>query len=129
LPVQPSGRRRVLLVDDDQRLLTVLTDVLRSGGHQVTTAGDGEEALEMFDPEQHDVVITDLGMAARERLASGRAGEAARAGHARCSCSPAGAKASPPGGQQVRGPGAGQAHFRRRHPRAPRGLAAGASPE
>ena len=40
----------------------MLTDVLRSGGHQVTTASDGEEALEMFDPEQHDVVITDLGM-------------------------------------------------------------------
>jgi CheY-like chemotaxis protein len=62
LPVQPERAARVLLVDDDQRLLTVLTDVLRSGGHQVTTAGDGEEALEMFDPEQHDVVITDLGM-------------------------------------------------------------------
>src|SRR5215470_9977183 len=61
-PVQPERAARVLLVDDDQRLLTVLTDVLRSGGHQVTTAADGEEALEIFDPEQHDVVITDLGM-------------------------------------------------------------------
>lgn len=61
-PVQPERAAHVLLVDDDQRLLTVLTDVLRSGGHQVTTAGDGGEALEIFDPEQHDVVITDLGM-------------------------------------------------------------------
>ena len=60
--VRPERAARVLLVDDDQRLLTVLTDVLRSGGHQVTTAGDGEEALQIFDPEQHDVVITDLGM-------------------------------------------------------------------
>jgi signal transduction histidine kinase/CheY-like chemotaxis protein len=60
--VRPARAARVLLVDDDQRLLTVLTDVLRSGGHQVTTAGDGEEALQIFDPEQHDVVITDLGM-------------------------------------------------------------------
>ena len=61
-PVQPERAAHVLLVDDDQRLLSVLTDVLRSGGHQVTTAGDGGEALEIFDPEQHDVVITDLGM-------------------------------------------------------------------
>ena len=60
--VHAERAARVLLVDDDQRLLTVLTDVLRSGGHQVTTAGGGEEALRIFDPEQHDVVITDLGM-------------------------------------------------------------------
>jgi CheY-like chemotaxis protein len=61
-PVHPERASRVLLVDDDQRLLTVLSDMLRSGGHQVTTAANGEEALTVFDPAQHDVVITDLGM-------------------------------------------------------------------
>jgi signal transduction histidine kinase/ActR/RegA family two-component response regulator len=61
-PVHPERASRVLLVDDDQRLLTVLSDMLRSGGHQVTTAANGEEALAVFDPAQHDVVITDLGM-------------------------------------------------------------------
>ena len=53
---------RILLVDDDQRLLTVLSDMLRDGGHAVTTATNGEEAVGLFDPAQHDVVITDLGM-------------------------------------------------------------------
>jgi signal transduction histidine kinase/CheY-like chemotaxis protein len=53
---------RVLLVDDDPRLLTVLSDVLRSEGHEVSTATSGEDALQMFDPRRHDVVITDLGM-------------------------------------------------------------------
>jgi signal transduction histidine kinase len=53
---------RVLLVDDDPRLLTVLSDVLRSEGHEVSTATSGDEALQMFDPRHHDVVITDLGM-------------------------------------------------------------------
>jgi len=47
---------------DDQRLLTVLSDMMRSGGHAVTTASSGEEALALFDPAAHDVVITDLGM-------------------------------------------------------------------
>ena len=35
----------MLLVDDDPRLLTVLSDVLRSEGHAITTAANGEEAL------------------------------------------------------------------------------------
>ena len=61
-PVPEEASARVLLVDDDQRLLTVLSDMLRSGGHQVTTAATGHEALAAFDPAVHDVVITDLGM-------------------------------------------------------------------
>ena len=61
-PVHPERASRVLLVDDDPRLLGVLSDMLRAGGHQVTTAANGEEALAVFDPAQHDVVITDLGM-------------------------------------------------------------------
>jgi signal transduction histidine kinase len=61
-PVHPERASRVLLVDDDVRLLGVLSDMLRAGGHQVTTAANGEEALALFDPAAHDVVITDLGM-------------------------------------------------------------------
>ncbi|MBI2528813.1 MAG: response regulator [Candidatus Rokubacteria bacterium] len=61
-PVGPGQAARVLLVDDDQRLLTVLSDMMRSGGHAVTTASSGDEALAIFDPAAHDVVITDLGM-------------------------------------------------------------------
>ncbi len=61
-PVGPERASRVLLVDDDRRLLVVLSDMIRAGGHQVTTAANGEEALSLFDPDQHDVVITDLGM-------------------------------------------------------------------
>ena len=52
----------MLLVDDDPRLLTVLSDMLRGEGHAVTTATNGDEALALFDPGAHDVVITDLGM-------------------------------------------------------------------
>lgn len=53
---------RILLVDDDPRLIAVLSDMLRTEGHAVTTAANGEEALNAFDPAAHDVVITDLGM-------------------------------------------------------------------
>jgi signal transduction histidine kinase/CheY-like chemotaxis protein len=60
--VHPEQASRILLVDDDPRLLTVLSDTLQSYGHAVTTASKGEEAVQMFDPTLHDVVITDLGM-------------------------------------------------------------------
>jgi signal transduction histidine kinase/CheY-like chemotaxis protein len=60
--VHPEQASRILLVDDDPRLLTVLSDTLESYGHAVTIAGKGEEAVEVFDPTLHDVVITDLGM-------------------------------------------------------------------
>lgn len=61
-PVHPGQASRILLVDDDPRLLTVLSDTLQSYGHAVTTAAKGEEAVQVFDPTLHDVVITDLGM-------------------------------------------------------------------
>jgi signal transduction histidine kinase len=60
--LSPEQAARVLLVDDDPRLLSVLSDVLRSEGHAITTAANGDEALAVFDPGAHDVVITDLGM-------------------------------------------------------------------
>lgn len=63
-PAAPAAAEalRILLVDNDQRLLGVMSDMLRSGGHAVTTAASGEEALALFQPGQHDLVITDLGM-------------------------------------------------------------------
>ena len=61
-PVHPEQASRILLVDDDPRLLSVLSDTLQACGHAVTTAVKGEDALQIFDPGLHDVVITDLGM-------------------------------------------------------------------
>ncbi len=60
--LEPSLAARVLLVDDDPRLVAVLSDMLRGEGHAVTTATNGDEAIDAFDPALHDVVITDLGM-------------------------------------------------------------------
>jgi signal transduction histidine kinase/CheY-like chemotaxis protein len=60
--ISPEQAARVLLVDDDPRLVTVLSDMMRDEGHPVTTATNGDEALALFDPKTHDVVITDLGM-------------------------------------------------------------------
>ena len=55
---------RVLLVDDDDPILQVLSSCLTQGGHQVTSARDGVEAWDLFsaDPDAFDVIISDMNM-------------------------------------------------------------------
>ncbi len=54
----------VLLVEDDPEVRTLFTTFLRDGGYVVREAGDGREALEMFErhADDIDVVVTDVVM-------------------------------------------------------------------
>lgn len=51
---------KVLVADDDETLRAELADLLRSGGHEVTLAADGQEALDRAPG--HDVVLLDWTM-------------------------------------------------------------------
>ncbi len=53
---------RVLVVDDEDRVVTVLTRFLVAEGHSVLTAGDGVEALRTLRDEQVDLVLLDMMM-------------------------------------------------------------------
>ena len=53
---------RVLVVDDDQVVRTVVVDYLRGRGYEVDEAEDGVEALDSLRQTAPDVVVTDLGM-------------------------------------------------------------------
>ncbi|HDI46038.1 MAG TPA: sigma-54-dependent Fis family transcriptional regulator [Candidatus Omnitrophica bacterium] len=53
---------KILVVDDDPGLLETLTDALELEGYGVTTARAGEEALQILDEEEVDLVITDIKM-------------------------------------------------------------------
>ena len=53
---------RILAVDDEERVLTFLTRCLTGEGHQVLTAGDGRQALDVLEQEQVDMVLLDLMM-------------------------------------------------------------------
>ncbi len=55
--------RHILVVDDEPALASVLQRLLESEGHRVTTCTSGAEALAVFNPDQHELVMTDLGMA------------------------------------------------------------------
>ena len=51
---------RILLVDDEQSIQTLLSYPLRRDGYEVVQVFDGREALERFDEEQFDLVVLDV---------------------------------------------------------------------
>lgn len=53
---------RVLVVDDEPLLVKSLRRVLVREGHEVFTAGDGAQALELLQTVQVDVVLSDVRM-------------------------------------------------------------------
>jgi DNA-binding NtrC family response regulator len=52
----------ILVVDDDAEMRELVHDVLKDRGHQVTTAGSGQEALTLLSEQDYAVVLTDLRM-------------------------------------------------------------------
>jgi DNA-binding response OmpR family regulator len=56
----PNGSTRILLVDDEQSIQTLLSYPLRKDGYHVTSAQDGREALDRFAEARFDLVILDL---------------------------------------------------------------------
>ena len=53
---------RVLVVDDEVEIRTLLSRRLQRAGYTVDEAGDGQEALALVDREAPDVVVTDMSM-------------------------------------------------------------------
>ena len=54
---------RILVIDDDDRVRTLLSSILLLAGHRVIEASDGESGLSLFEKgESIDLVMTDLGM-------------------------------------------------------------------
>ncbi|HID10887.1 MAG TPA: sigma-54-dependent Fis family transcriptional regulator [Candidatus Latescibacteria bacterium] len=53
---------RVLLVDDDRVARVPLRDDIREAGYEVDETGSAEEALDLLEKREYDVVVTDLRM-------------------------------------------------------------------
>ncbi len=51
---------RVLLVDDEQAIQTLLSYPLRRDGYEVVPAVDGRQALDLFAAERFDLVVLDV---------------------------------------------------------------------
>jgi len=53
---------RILVVDDEQRILNFLSSKLRASGYEVLTASNGIEALEQIQAQEPDLVVLDVMM-------------------------------------------------------------------
>ena len=63
-----SNKGRILVIDDDPDMRTLLERVLSSAGYAVDLAADGKEGVRQFRIRQPAAVITDLFMPNQEGL-------------------------------------------------------------
>lgn len=71
---------RVLVVEDERLLSTVLTDFLRELGHQPVALGDAEAALEMIERDPPDVVLLDVKLPGKSGIEFMRVGSVRNSG-------------------------------------------------
>jgi len=57
--------RKVLIVDDSKTEALVLTEMLKSNGYFVSSAHDGEQALELLAIEKPELILMDIVMPGR----------------------------------------------------------------
>ena len=59
---------KILVVDDDVISRQILADIVLGEGHAVVEAANGVEALERFEADSPELVITDIFMPEKEGL-------------------------------------------------------------
>ena len=57
------NKRTILLVDDEPHVIRVLRLMLEREGYEVSSANDGNEALEKMSARRPDVMVSDIQMA------------------------------------------------------------------
>ena len=60
---------KILIVDDEPRILLLMQSLLKVNGYQVETAKDGESALKIAEKGDIDITVTDLRMAPMDGMA------------------------------------------------------------
>jgi len=56
------GRARILVIDDERAVRELISDALKIEGHDVHTADDGKEGLDLIGQYRFDLVFCDLRM-------------------------------------------------------------------
>jgi two-component system KDP operon response regulator KdpE len=55
-----NNKQRILIVDDDPRLIRLVREVLCAMGYEVLTSSNGEQAVETVALEQPDLIMLDI---------------------------------------------------------------------
>jgi len=61
-PGDTVGPRRILVIDDELDIASLLVEILSAEGHQVDSAENGAVALTMLDEREYDLILCDLRM-------------------------------------------------------------------
>lgn len=59
---EENGKYKILVVEDERLLLKTIAFKLSKEGYDVKTAGDGKQAMEVFDSFQPNLVVSDVMM-------------------------------------------------------------------
>lgn len=57
-----AGSKRILVVEDDPAINTILTEFLRDEGYITVGVATGAEALQLLEVEQFQLITLDLGL-------------------------------------------------------------------
>jgi len=60
--------KKILVVDDEPKIIQLTQDYLENAGFSVISAGDGERALSIIQVEKPDLVVLDLGLPGMDGL-------------------------------------------------------------
>ena len=60
--IKQGKQARILVIDDEEVVRSVLSRTLANVNHQVTLAPNGEKGVQLFKEGRFDMVLTDLGM-------------------------------------------------------------------
>ena len=55
-------KKKILIADDEERIVKLVSDFLTASGYDVVCAADGREALDLFEKTGADLAIIDIMM-------------------------------------------------------------------
>ncbi len=57
-----ATRKKILIIEDDRTMITIITKILEQYGYQVSSVQDGDVALPAIMEQKPDLVILDINM-------------------------------------------------------------------
>ncbi len=57
---------RILIIDDEDELRSMLRQMLEQAGHEITEAVNGAEGIQLYEQDRPDLIITDIIMPEKE---------------------------------------------------------------
>jgi DNA-binding response OmpR family regulator len=60
LRIHRIGRKKILIIEDELDIITIVSFTLEPGNYDLTAVTEGQEALKMINEERFDLILLDL---------------------------------------------------------------------